>query len=77
MWTEGSLVIDGVTVRYRVKHFDEPSQYGIDDGRISKLEIRKDDSSGRILANYDRGWDIQPEDETGKTAASFLIKRYN
>jgi hypothetical protein len=50
-WTKGS--VGGFN--FCVKHYKHGSPYGIDNGRISKLEIRKD---GKILANYDRGWDI-------------------
>ena len=35
------------------KMFEEPSEFGIDGGRISKLWIR---GNGELL-NYDRGWD--------------------
>ena len=50
------------------------SRYGIDGGRISKLTIRKE---GKFTCNYDRGWDIEPEDETTRTAAALLVKEYN
>lgn len=50
-WTNGS--VDGFD--FCVKHYKHGSPYGIENGRISKLEIRKD---GKIVANYDRGWDM-------------------
>ena len=50
--------IDGYD--YDVKVYDQPSKHGIDGGRISKLTIRKD---GDLVANYDRGWDIEPVGE--------------
>ena len=43
--------------RFCAKIFDEGSIHGIDNGRVSKLEIRND---GKILVNYDRGWDVKP-----------------
>lgn len=52
-WTKGS--VDGYD--FTIKHFENGSDFGIDEGRISKLEIRK---NGKILANYDRGWDVEP-----------------
>lgn len=70
MWTKGT--INGYD--YCIKHFEEGSEYGINGGRISKLDIRK---GGKTLANYDRGWDIKP---TGKeTIAVFkeILKKYN
>ena len=44
-----------------ILQFDEPSQWGIDGGRISKLCITN--KQGDWLANYDRGWDIKPNKE--------------
>lgn len=56
-WEKGE--VDGY--KYWAKVYEEGSIYGIDEGRISKLEVRKD---GKTVTNYDRGWDILPfEDE--------------
>ena len=80
MWSEGSIAApndDGTytVCKYRVKHFDEPSEkYGIDGGRISKLMIKR---SGEIVCNYDRGWDIKPVDEDTEFALAILMKDYN
>jgi len=54
--------------------FEEPSElYGIDGGKISKLEIRK----GRVVVcNYDRGWDIEPTKDV-KDFYDEIIKKYN
>ena len=35
----------GEILCFQVKHYDEPSQYGIDAGRISKLCVRRDGES--------------------------------
>lgn len=43
---------------YSAVVYENPSKYGIFDGRVSKLIIRKDNE---VVANYDRGWDIVPE----------------
>lgn len=74
MWTRGSLLVDGQRFTYFVKHYDLPSEFGIDGGKISKLLIRLDDEA--IVCNYDRGWDIRPTG-AAKKAADFLIKQYN
>jgi hypothetical protein len=42
------------------KIYQEPSRFGIDGGRVSKLRVVKD---GKVVAQYDRGWDIPPGDE--------------
>lgn len=79
MWSKGTIGVpqkDGsyIVCKYWVKHYEEGSEWGIDEGRISKLEIR---INGKITANYDRGWDIEPEDEITQTALAILLKEYN
>ncbi|WP_224815631.1 hypothetical protein [Hasllibacter sp. MH4015] len=57
-WIDGRVTsMPGYT--FQAKVFDEPSPHGIDGGKISKLDIRKD---GEMVAHYDRGWDIAPQD---------------
>lgn len=70
MWTKGK--INGFD--YQIKHFDESSVFGIDEGRISKLWILKD---GKTYANYDRGWDIYPTDAEAKQVYNEILKKYN
>ena len=80
MWSEGTIGIpekdnNGKTIcHYWVKHFEEPSHFGINEGRISKLMIK---INGRVTCNYDRGWDIEPEDEPTSIAYMILLKKYN
>lgn len=50
------------------------SEWGIDGGRISKLEIKRGDE---IICRYDRGWDIQPADENAQLAVESLIDANN
>ena len=70
MWTQG--IINGY--KYSLKHFDEGSCFGIDEGLISKLEIRK---NGKILVNYDRDWDIVPQEAEVKAIYETILKQYN
>ena len=32
---------------------------------------------GKVTLNYDRGWDIEPEDEASQLAYAVLMKQYN
>lgn len=58
-----------------MKKFDLPSPYGIGGGRISKLDIRTED--GQVVARYDRGWDIEPQDEDVKELINKIIQEEN
>lgn len=79
MWHEGTIGIPMkggkyTVAHYTVKSYDEGSGWGIDGGRISKLSIKM---NGRFTANYDRGWDIEPEDEATQMALMILLKEFN
>lgn len=77
MWSEGIFTTNEAkkACRYWVKHFDEPSEeYGIEGGRISKLMIK---IGNKITCNYDRGWDIEPEDETSQLAYATILREFN
>lgn len=75
MWKEGTIRIEGQAFTYFAKVYGEPSEdYGIEGGRISKLEIRQ----GNIpVARYDRGWDIEPETETAQLAVAAILSSLN
>lgn len=74
MWNEGNLKVYGSIFHYWVKHYEEGSQFGIDGGRISKLMLKRD---GKIVCNYDRGWDVEAADPDTQLAIDTLIKQYN
>jgi hypothetical protein len=61
-WVMGETEFDtDETLSFCLKVFDTPSKYGIGgNGRISKLEIRL---GNETLAQYDRGWSIEPTEE--------------
>lgn len=74
MWRKGKIEVENRTIQYWIKSFDLGSPYGIDEGRISKLMLKRD---GQIIANFDRGWDIEPIDANAKAAFVILMKEYN
>lgn len=60
-----------------IKYFDEPSKdHGIDGGKISKLWI-KDVKANEIVANYDRGWDIEIKTSKVRKFYEKILKQYN
>ena len=74
MWHEGSLKVKDSIFHYWVKSFDEGSVFGIEEGRISKLMLKR---NGKVVCNYDRGWDIEPVDEETQIALAILMKEHN
>lgn len=75
MWSKGFINGEnGRRYEYQVKHFDEGSEFGINEGRISKLWISLD---GKTVCSYDRGWDVFPEDDDIKNVYNKLLDRFN
>ena len=70
MWKEGALKVGNSWFHYWIKVSDEPSRFGIEEGRISKLMIKR---KGEVVCNYDRGWDIKPVDEDTENALQILL----
>ncbi|HEM9585456.1 TPA: hypothetical protein U3L45_000667 [Streptococcus agalactiae] len=60
MWTIGQIDYQGQEVDYIAKVSSQPSEVGIDLGRVFKLDI---DVADENIASYDRGWDTYPETE--------------
>ena len=74
LWHEGSIGWNKSRFHYWYKQYETGSQFGIEGGRISKLMLKRDD---KIVANYDRGWDVEPVDEDTKAAVEILLDREN
>ena len=74
MWTEGTIQVGTSNFHYRVKHYEEPAIFGYQEGRASKISLRR---NGKTVFNFDRGMDIPPEDAETKTALAILLKQYN
>lgn len=79
MWKHGELS----GFKWNIKVFEVGSEFGINNGRISKLWIQRE-SNGETVANYSRGWDVKPFDADGnfydndvKEVYEELIAKYN
>lgn len=70
MWKIGTLEIGSSIFYYEMKQFEEGSHYGIDGGRISKLDIRR---GGKTVCRYDRGWEMKPADHDTQSALETLL----
>ena len=74
MWKKGSIKVRDNIIRYWIKCYERGSKFGIDKGRISKLMLKRKEE---IIANYDRGWDIEPVDEDTEIALAILLLEHN
>lgn len=74
MWKEGSLKVQSSIFHYWLKAYEEGSEWGINGGKVSKLMLKRND---KIVANYDRGWDVEPADEDTKLAVEILLHGEN
>ena len=74
MWKDGVIGYEGKRYKYYVKAYEEGSEFGINGGRISKLDILHD---GKSVALYDREWISKPKDKGTKAVLEILIHDYN
>ena len=73
-WSDGTATAGGKTYRVQLKWFDEPSMFGIRNGRVSKLWVA--DENGTVI-NFDRGWDERPKTPEAKAVLKAILKAYN
>lgn len=78
MWSKGTIWLADTKVGYDywIKSFEEGSEFGLAEGRISKMLIRKH-GENKDLASYDRGWDLEPATDEVKAVCALLIEKYN
>lgn len=74
MWKEGSVKAGNHIYHYWAKVYDTPSKYGINNGRISKLTVKR---QGRIIINYDRGWDVRPYTQEEHAILWIILNDHN
>lgn len=74
MWKTGSMLIHGKVYHYQVKVSNEGSVFGIDGGKIFKVWITLGEDE---VMCYDRGWDVEPQDEDTELALAILLKEHN
>jgi len=77
MWKQGAIGIPNgkggyTSVKYYAKVYDEPSEFGIEEGRISKLSLTQ---NGKIVYNYDRGLDLDCQTTERHKASGINLRR--
>ena len=74
-WTLASATVGGKTFGIQLVRFEEPSQYGIRHGRISKLWVAE--AGHEPVINFDRGWDVRPKTAEAKALLAAIVKKFN
>ena len=74
MWSQGVLNFNGRAYRYCVKHYEEPSIFGYNEGKASKIWISRDDIE---VFNYDRGDDVPCTDADTEAVLQMLLDKFN
>ena len=74
MWSQGVLNFNGRAYRYCVKHYEEPSIFGYNEGKASKIWISRDDIE---VFNFDRGMDKEPVDADTEAVLQMLLDKFN
>lgn len=71
MWREGFYK----NYWWQAKVYDEGSRFGINSGRISKLQIRlwSDGKKDEVVYNYDRGPDV---DNCPKDVLAYVLAKF-
>ena len=75
VWTLATATVDGTIHRIQMVRFDEPSMYGIRQGRFSKLYVA--DAAHNAIINFDRGWDVRPKTAETKALLTAIVKQFN
>lgn len=70
MWKQGNVL----GCEYWVKQYGEPSVYGINEGKISKLSVKRD---GREIISYERGWDLEPQTDEDRAVLEVILEMYD
>ena len=74
-WTLAEAVTKNGTYAIQMLRFDEPSEFGIREGRIRKLYIA--DAYGKAVLNYDRGWGLRPQTTDAKAPLEAILVKFN
>ena len=74
MWSQGVLNFNDRAYRYCVKHYEEPSIFGYNEGRASKIWISRDDIE---VFNFDRGDDVPCADTDTAAVLQMLLDKFN
>lgn len=69
-WVIGTIAGHKFNALVFPEHAECP-EYELEDSRISKLWVQRIEDRRTVL-NFDRGWDVQPADDTAAAIMDFL-----
>lgn len=72
LWIKGTCRYLNKEYIVNAKVFLEGSEYGINEGPVSKLWIQSQEDK-EVIVNYDRGWDVEPKDSTMQQMMDLVI----
>jgi len=70
VWVDGRIAGHRFSAQVFPEHAELPD-YELGESRISRLWLRRLDDRA-VVANFDRGWDVKPADETAQAIVDFL-----
>jgi hypothetical protein len=78
MWEEGTVVVDKELYQWEAKVYETGSEYGINGGPVSKLNVWKkvNNDSFQIMV-YDRGWITEEPKGKLKTVLETVLAGIN
>lgn len=76
-FSQGAVEVNGKFYAVDLQWFDEPSQWGIGNGRISRLLVTSDDEDGKWVIHYDRGWDVRPKDAETRAILKAILQEFD
>jgi hypothetical protein len=74
-WTLFQATVNGKKYQGSMVYFDEPSKFGIRNGRISKLGFYDLEHTEEV--GYDRGWSVRPKTPEAKAVLAAIVKHFN
>lgn len=74
-WKVGYIRLGSYAFDFEAKVFEEGSQFGINEGRVSKLCI-SEQNENVCLVSYDRGWDLEPQDRLSEILLSIILREF-
>ena len=70
------IKVGETTYQFRIAYGDTPSPNGIFLGKITELELRTE-KTGKVVADYKKGWKLEPKTKSALKAVEILLHNFN